>query len=224
MQDMKGGNPMPIPLTACISMACAIRRAAATRDGADSRTDLSRRRWPQPSATAIRQPIVGPSDFGLSMLCSGDDRFLPLWKVQGQRDDQRYQKSCRIHWHVDREFSMATCPMKCATHNTRITTVMFPELIHVHQGDPRINTTENYFQVYIKDVQPNVVVNKIQVPEVAQTRNSIPSRWTREACGPCLAAKRRAYEQRARRVQGLRCGRRSAAERGAVAGGHGGSS
>jgi hypothetical protein len=46
---------------------------------------------------------------------------------------------------------------------------MFPGLTHVHQGDPRINTAENYFQVWTRDVQPNVVVEKIPVPEVVRT-------------------------------------------------------
>jgi hypothetical protein len=59
--------------------------------------------------------------------------------------------------------------------------VMFPGLIHVHQGDPRINPGENHFQVTIKDVQPNVVVSKIPVPEVVRTANSTRSRWKRRS-------------------------------------------
>ena len=46
--------------------------------------------------------------------------------------------------------------------------VMFPGLIHVHQGDPRINPGENYFQVYTKDVKPNLIVNKLPVPEAVR--------------------------------------------------------
>ena len=52
--------------------------------------------------------------------------------------------------------------------------VMFPGLIHVHQGDPRINPGENYFQVYTKDVKPNLVVNKIPVPEAVRTAKLDP--------------------------------------------------
>src|SRR5258706_15668544 len=52
--------------------------------------------------------------------------------------------------------------------------VMFPGLIHVHQGDPRINAGENYFQVYTKDVKPNLVVNKIPVPEAVGTARLDP--------------------------------------------------
>jgi hypothetical protein len=52
--------------------------------------------------------------------------------------------------------------------------VMFPGLIHVHQGDPRINPGENYFQVYTKDVKPNLVVNKTPVPEAVRTAKLDP--------------------------------------------------
>ena len=52
--------------------------------------------------------------------------------------------------------------------------VKFPGLIHVHHGDPRINPAENYFQVTITDVKPNLVVEKMPVPDVVRTAKLDP--------------------------------------------------
>ena len=126
-------------------------------------------------ATAITQPIVGPSDFGMSDVWPmGDDCLLHYgkYRVNGTINDKNLVEFTGT-WIPT--LSMETWPMKCATRIYKdYNGVMFPGLIHVHQGDPRINTAENYFQVYIKDVQPNVAVNKISVPEVVRTAKLDP--------------------------------------------------
>src|SRR3984893_12436788 len=110
-------------------------------------------------ATAITQPIVGPSDFGLSAF----GQWVTIvsfhygkYRVNGTINDKNLVEFTGT-WIANPVYG-----------------VMFPGLIHVHQGDPRINTAENYFQVYIKDVQPNVVVNKIPVPEAVRTAKLDP--------------------------------------------------
>ncbi len=79
-------------------------------------------------ATAIRQPIVGPSDFGLSMF----GQWVTIvsfhygkYRVNGTINDKNLVEFTGT-WIANPVYgdmlSMATCPMKCATHNTRITT------------------------------------------------------------------------------------------------------
>ena len=125
--------------------------------------------------TAITQPIVGPSDFGLSMF----GRWVTIvsfsygkYRVNGTIDDKNIVELVGT-WIANPVYGDMTYEMRYTQYKD-YNGVMFPGLIHVHQGDPRINPGENYFQVTIKDVQPNVVVNKIPVPEVVRTAKLDP--------------------------------------------------
>jgi hypothetical protein len=126
-------------------------------------------------AIAIRQPIVGPSDFGLSMF----GRWVTIvsfhygkYRVNGTIDDKNIVELVGT-WIANPVYGDMTYEMRYTQYKD-YNGVMFPGLIHVHQGDPRINPGENYFQVSIKDVQPNVVVNKIAVPDVVRTAKPDP--------------------------------------------------
>ena len=126
-------------------------------------------------ATAITQPIVGPSDFGLSMF----GQWVTIvsfsygkYRVNGTINDQNLVEFTGT-WIANPVYGDMPYEMRYTQYKD-YNGVKFPGLIHVHQGDPRINTAENYFQVYIKDVQPNVVVNKIPVPEVVRTAKLDP--------------------------------------------------
>ena len=126
-------------------------------------------------ATAIKQPIVGPSDFGLSMF----GQWVTIvsfhygkYRVNGTINDKNLVEFTGT-WIANPVYGDMPYEMRYTQYKD-YNGVMFPRLIHVHQGDPRINTAENYFQVYIKDVQPNVVVNRIPVPDVARTAKLDP--------------------------------------------------
>ena len=126
-------------------------------------------------ATAITQPIVGPSDFGLSMF----GHWVTIvsfsygkHRVNGTINDQNLVEFTGT-WIANPVYGDMPYEMRYTQYKD-YNGVKFPGLIHVHQGDPRINTAENYFQVYIKDVQPNVVVNKIPVPETVRTAKLDP--------------------------------------------------
>src|SRR3984893_6889151 len=126
-------------------------------------------------AVAITQPIVGPSDFGLSAF----GQWVTIvsfkygkYRVNGTINDKNLVELTGT-WIANPVYGDMTYEMRYTQYKD-YNGVMFPGLIHVHQGDPRINPGENYFQVSIKDVQPNVVVNKIPVPEVVRTAKLDP--------------------------------------------------
>ena len=121
-------------------------------------------------AVAITQPIVGPSDFGLSQF----GQWVTIvsfhygkYRVNGTINDQSLVEFTGT-WIANPIYGDMPYEMRY-TQYKNYNGVMFPGLTHVHQGDPRINTAENYFQVWTRDVQPNVVVNKIPVPDVVRT-------------------------------------------------------
>jgi hypothetical protein len=126
-------------------------------------------------AVAIKQPIVGPSDFGLSMF----GQWVTIvsfhygkYRVNGTINDKNLVEFTGT-WIANPVYGDMPYEMRYTQYKD-YNGVMFPGLIHVHHGDPRINPGENYFQVSIKDVQPNVVVNKIPVPEVVRAAKLDP--------------------------------------------------
>jgi hypothetical protein len=126
-------------------------------------------------AVAITQPIVGPSDFGLSMF----GQWVTIvsfhygkYRVNGTINDKNLVEFTGT-WIANPLYGDMPYEMRYTQYKD-YNGVMFPGLIHVHHGDPRINPGENYFQVSIKDVQPNVVVNKIPVPDVVRAAKLDP--------------------------------------------------
>jgi glyoxylase-like metal-dependent hydrolase (beta-lactamase superfamily II) len=46
--------------------------------------------------------------------------------------------------------------------------VKFPTTIHVHQGDPRLSPAHNWMEIAVTNVQPNIAVPAISVPDAVQ--------------------------------------------------------
>jgi glyoxylase-like metal-dependent hydrolase (beta-lactamase superfamily II) len=53
---------------------------------------------------------------------------------------------------------------------------MFPQLVHVHQGDPRLNPAHNYYELRINAVKANVPVTTMAVPNAVRTATAPPVR------------------------------------------------
>ncbi len=47
--------------------------------------------------------------------------------------------------------------------------VKFPTLLHIHQGDPRLNVAHNSMEITLTAVQPNVSVAAVTVPDAVRT-------------------------------------------------------
>jgi hypothetical protein len=170
--DMKGDTPVPltrmyldgVPYVDMRQLEIALTPHGCIKAGLAA-TD----------AKAIRQPIVGPSDFGLSAFGQ--------WVTIVSFSYGKYRVNCTINdknlveltgtWIPNPVYGDMTYEMRYTLYKD-YNGVMFPGLIHVHQGDPRINPGENYFQIYTKDVKPNLVVDKIPVPEVVREAKPDP--------------------------------------------------
>ena len=53
---------------------------------------------------------------------------------------------------------------------------MFPGLIHVHQGDPRLNPAHNVYEYAVTDVKPNAPVTTMPVPDVVRNAKVEPAK------------------------------------------------
>ncbi|NOT25002.1 MAG: hypothetical protein HOP16_02765 [Acidobacteria bacterium] len=126
-------------------------------------------------AIAIRQQIVGPSDYGLSMF----GQWVTIvsfhygkYRVNGTINDKNLIELTGT-WIANPVYGDMAYEMRYTQYKD-YNGVQFPGLIHVHHGDPRINPAENYFQVSIKDVKANIAVDKIPVPDVVRTTKVDP--------------------------------------------------
>jgi hypothetical protein len=52
--------------------------------------------------------------------------------------------------------------------------VKFPTLVHVHQGDPRLNPAHNYYELKVTSVKANVAVPTIPVPDRVRQATAPP--------------------------------------------------
>jgi glyoxylase-like metal-dependent hydrolase (beta-lactamase superfamily II) len=131
-------------------------------------------------ATAVTLPIVGPSDFGLSQ----DGRTVTVvsftmmngkYKVNGTINDKNLVELVDT-WFPNPVYGDMDYEMRYTRYKDWGGGVMFPGLVHVHQGDPRLNPAHNYYNYTVSSVKANVPVPAMPVPEAVRTATVPPVR------------------------------------------------
>jgi L-ascorbate metabolism protein UlaG (beta-lactamase superfamily) len=128
-------------------------------------------------ATAITLPIIGPSDFGLSQ----NGRKVTIvsftmgkYRVNGTINDRNLVELTDT-WFPNPVYGDMDYEMRY-TNYKNFDGVEFPTLLHVHQGDPRLNPAHNYYEYNVTDVKANVPVNPMAVPDEVRTATAPPVR------------------------------------------------
>ena len=172
--DMQGDKPVPLPglyldgvpypdlrqLELAITPHGFLKAALAAKD-----------------ATAIKLPIVGPSDFGLSQ---GGRKVtivsftMGKYRINGTINDQNLVELTDT-WFPNPVYGDMDYEMRYTKYKN-FEGLMFPTLVHVHQGDPRLNPAHNYYEYTITDVKANVPVTPIEAPDVVRTAVAPPVR------------------------------------------------
>src|SRR5579863_7561784 len=126
-------------------------------------------------ATAITLPIVGSSDAGLSQ----NGRRVTIvsftmstgttgkYRVNGTINDKNLVELTDT-WFPNPVYGDMDYEMRFTKYKN-FDGVQFPTLVHVHQGDPRLNPAHNYYEYNVTDVKANVPVSAIPVPEAVRT-------------------------------------------------------
>lgn len=126
-------------------------------------------------ATAITLPIVGASDFGLSHYgrkVTIVSFTMGKYKVNGTINDQNLVELVDT-WYPNPVYGDMDYEMRYTKYKD-YGGIMFPGLIHVHQGDPRLNPAHNYYELNVTDVKANVPVTPMPVPDVIRTATAPP--------------------------------------------------
>ena len=120
-------------------------------------------------ATAITLPIVGASDAGLSQ----NGRKVTIvsftigkYRINGTINDQNLVELTDT-WFPNSVYGDMDYEMRYTKYKN-FDGVQFPTLLHVHQGDPRLNPAHNYYEYNVTDVKANVPVTTIPVPDAVR--------------------------------------------------------
>src|ERR1700692_3986153 len=170
--DMQGGKPVPLTslyldgvpyadlrqLELAITPHGFLKAALAAKD-----------------ATAITLPIVGSSDAGLSQ----NGRKVTIvsftigkYRINGTINDKNLVELTDT-WFPNPVYGDMDYEMRYTKYKN-FDGVQFPTLLHVHQGDPRLNPAHNYYEYSVTDVKANVPVSTMPVPDVVRAA-AVPS-------------------------------------------------
>jgi L-ascorbate metabolism protein UlaG (beta-lactamase superfamily) len=129
-------------------------------------------------AKAIRLQLVGASDFGLSqfgrIVTMVAFSHLGKYRIVGTINDQNLVELVDT-WFPNPVYGDMNYEMRYTQYRD-FNGVKFPMLIHTHQGDPRLNTSHNYYEYRLTSVKPNVAVTTMPVPDVVRTAVTPPAR------------------------------------------------
>jgi len=127
-------------------------------------------------ATAITLPIVGASDAGLSQngrkvtivsFTLGTAGTIGKYRVNGTINDQNLVEMTDT-WFPNPVYGDMDYEMRYTKYRN-FDGVMFPTLLHVHQGDPRLNPAHNYYEYNVTDVKANLPVATMAIPDAVRT-------------------------------------------------------
>jgi hypothetical protein len=128
------------------------------------------------NATAITQPIVGASDFGLSQfgrkVTIVSFSLFGKYKMNVTINDQNLVELVDT-WFPNPIYGDMDYEMRYTKYKD-FGGIQFPTLVHVHQGDPRLNPAHNYYELNIASVKANVPVQTMPVPEAVRTAVAAP--------------------------------------------------
>ncbi|HEX5230028.1 MAG TPA: MBL fold metallo-hydrolase [Bryobacteraceae bacterium] len=128
-------------------------------------------------AKAITLPIVGPSDAGLSQngrRVTIVSFTLGKYRVNGTINDKNLVELTDT-WFPNPVYGDMDYEMRFTKYKD-FDGVQFPTLLHVHQGDPRLNPAHNYYEYTVTDVKANLPVTVVPAPDAVRTATLAPVR------------------------------------------------
>jgi hypothetical protein len=128
--------------------------------------------------TAMSQPILGPSDGGLSAngrkVTVVSFNALGKYRVNGTINDQNLVELVTT-WIPNPIYGDMLYEFRYTQYKD-FGGIKFPALVHVHLGDPVLNPAHNIYEIKVNSVNANVSVPEIPVPEVVRQAVEPPVR------------------------------------------------
>lgn len=128
--------------------------------------------------TAITQPIVGPSDGGLSAngrkVTIVSFTALGKYRVNGTINDQNLVELVDT-WIPNPVYGDMLYEYRYTQYKD-FGGVKFPALVHVHMGNPVLNPAHNIYEIKVADVKANANVPALPVPDAVRQATAPPVR------------------------------------------------
>jgi len=128
--------------------------------------------------TAMSEPIVGPSDGGLSSngrkVTIVSFTALGKYKVNGTINDQNLVELVTT-WIPNPVYGDMLYEFRYTQYKD-FGGIKFPALVHVHLGNPVLNPAHNIYEIKVNSVNANVNVPEIPVPDVVRQAVEPPIR------------------------------------------------
>jgi hypothetical protein len=128
--------------------------------------------------TAMSEPIVGPSDGGLSSngrkVTIVSFTALGKYKVNGTINDQNLVELVTT-WIPNPVYGDMLYEFRYTQYKD-FGGIKFPALVHVHLGNPVLNPAHNIYEIKVNSVTANVSVPEISVPDVVRQAVEPPIR------------------------------------------------
>src|SRR5260370_9563584 len=135
--------------------------------------------------TAMSEPIVGPSDGGLSAngrkVTIVSFTTIGKYRVNGTINDQNLVELVTT-WIPNPVYGDMLYEFRYTQYKD-FGGLMFPALVHVHLGNPVLNPAHNIYEIKVNSVNANVSVPAIPVPEVVRQAVDPPVRGETEKIG-----------------------------------------
>lgn len=126
-------------------------------------------------ATAITLPIIGASDAGLSQ----NGRKVTIvsftmgkYRVNGTINDKNLVELTDT-WFPNPVYGDMNYELRFTKYKD-FDGIQFPTLVHVHQGDPRLNPAHNYYEYNVTAVKANAPVTTMPVPDAVRSASAPP--------------------------------------------------
>src|SRR5258708_23509375 len=120
--------------------------------------------------TAMSEPIVGPSDGGLSSngrkVTIVSFTALGKYKVNGTINDEKLVELVST-WIPNPVYGDMLYEWRYTEYKD-FGGIQFPAVVHVHQGDQVLNPEHNIMEIKVNNVQANLNVPAVTVPDVVQ--------------------------------------------------------
>jgi hypothetical protein len=128
--------------------------------------------------TSISQPIVGPSDGGLSSngrkVTIVSFKALGKYRVNGTINDQNLVELVTT-WIPNPVYGDMLYEYRYTEYKD-FGGVKFPGLVHVHLGDPVLNPAHNIYEIKVASVKTNVIESPIAIPDAVRQASAPPVR------------------------------------------------
>jgi len=125
-----------------------------------------------PRAITLRLPAAPGAILGNGKATMVSATLMGKYRVNGTFNDQNMLELVQT-WIANPVYGDMLYELRYTNYKD-FGGMKFPTLIHIHQGDPRLSPAHNSMEIAVSNVQPNIAVPAMSVPDAVQKATAPP--------------------------------------------------